>query len=229
MAEEISEQASTRICAHMNNDHAASVHAMATSRLSNREAFTSKVQNAKMTSVSLEEYCIKYVLCSGDNCAMKELFVTFNPPLKSSSEVRSRLVDDHHSALTPKFSWLVTDPLMRTLFGACLLLGAGTAMGQEELAKKIDDTPWASSIVTSIFGASSRFAYMVVASFYFSLVAHSAEAFYTAYLCKTVLKMKPLTICKWFVLNTCTGFPIMKKVTEMVEVDKAARASKKGT
>lgn len=118
---------------------------------------------------------------------------------------------------------------MRTLFGACILLGVGTALCQDELASRIDNTLWASSIVNTIFGTSSRFGCMVVASFFFSLLAHSVEACYTAYLCKTVLNMKHLTICKWFVLNTCTGFSIMKKVTELVDIDKAASAAEKSS
>lgn len=225
---EISPEASTRICTHMNDDHAATLHAMVLSNLSNREAAHCKIQNPKMTSVSMKEYSISYVLCDGDACAMKELAVPFHPPLNSSAEVRPRLVQDHHRALTPKFSWLITDPLMRTLFGACILLGVGTVLGQEELAKRVDGTPWATAVVTAVFGTSARFAHLVVGSWYFSLVAHTMEACYTAYLCKRVLKMKTGTIVKWFVLNVCVGFPIMNKVRELVAVDGAARSKKKG-
>lgn len=223
----VSAETSTRICSHMNDDHAATIHAMALSNLSNREAASCKVQNAKMTSVTCKDYTITYVLCSGDNCAMKSISVPFNPPLKSSSEIRPRLIEDHHRALTPKFTWLVTDPLMRMLVGASMLIGVGTALGQEELAKRVDDTYWASSIVCTIFGTSSRFAYLVVAAWYFTLVAHTLEAFYASYLCKKCLKMKTITTAKWFLLNVCTGFPIMKKIVELVEVDKAARSAKK--
>lgn len=224
---EISAETSARICAHMNFDHAATIHAMVSSNLSYREAARCKIQNAKMTSVTMKEYALSYVLCNGDACAMKEVAVPFDPPLKSSDEVRPRLIQEHHKALVPKFSWLVTDPMMRTLIGACILLGVGTALGQEELAKMIDDTPWATTIVTAIFGTSARFSWLVVASWYFSLAAHTAEAYYTAYLCKTKLKMKTGTILKWFTLNVCVGFPIMSKVLELVAVDTAARTKKK--
>lgn len=227
---EISPEASTRICAHMNNDHASTIHAMvAFNNLSNREAVRCKVQNAKMTSITMKEYDISYILCDGDACAMKNVTVPFDPPLVSLAEAKPRLVRDHHKALTPKFRWLVTDPLMRALFGACILLGVGTTLGQEELGSRIDDTPWASAIVNTIFGTSARFARLVVASFYFSLFAHTMEGFYTAFLCKTVLKIKTETTFKWFVLNVCTGFPIMKKVQELVAVDTAARSRKKSS
>lgn len=224
---EISSEASTRICAHMNDDHSATIHAMVVFNLSNREAAHCKIQNAKMTSVSMKEYSISYILCDGNACAMREVAVPFNPPLNSSDEVRPRLVQDHHMALTPKFSWLVTDPLIRMLFGACILLGVGTALGHDELAKRVDDAPWAAAIANAVFGTSARFANLVVGAWYFSLVAHTMEACYTAYLCKTMLKMKTGTTFKWFVLNVCTGFPIMNKVKELVAVDSAARSKKK--
>ena len=112
---------------------------------------------------------------------------------------------------------------MRTLFGVCLLLGAGTALGEEELVTRINNTPWAGFIIHFIFGTSTRFVKLVIGAWYFSLIAHTLEAIYTAYLCKTVLKMKTDTTMKWFVLNVCTGFPIMNKVQELVAVDRAAR------
>ena len=116
---------------------------------------------------------------------------------------------------------------MRLLFGVCMLLGVGTALGQDELSTKIDNTPWANAIITSIFGTSTLFAKLVVGSWYFSLIAHTMEACYTAYLCKTVLKTKMGTTIKWFLLNVAVGYPIMNKVRELVNVDNAARTKKK--
>jgi len=226
MSEVITPEVSDRICTHMNEDHAATLHAMVLSNISNHEAFRCKVQNATMKSVSLSEYTIKYILCDGDACMQNLLVIPFDAPLQSVKEVRSHLIEHHHKALQPKVSWLLTDPLMRMLFGACILLGVGTLMGQDELVNKIDQS-WASSIVTTIFGTSTLFARLVIGSFYFSLFAHTMEACYTSYLCKTVLKMKHWTTFKWFTLNVCVGFPIMNKIKEYVEVDNSARLKKK--
>ena len=223
---EIAPETSARICAHMNDDHAATIHAMVMSNLSHREVATCKIQNAKMTSVSIKGYTISYILCNGELCEMKNCSMSFDPPLTSAAEVRPRLIEDHHRALIPKFAWLITDPIMRTLLGVCLLLGAGTALGEEELVTRINNTPWAISIVRYLFGTSTRFVKLVIGAWYFSLIAHTLEAIYTAYLCKTILKMKTGTITKWFVLNVCTGFPIMNKVQELVVVDRAARSLK---
>ena len=226
MSEVITPEVSNRICTHMNEDHAATLHAMVLSNLSNHEAFRCKVQNATMKSVSLSEYTIKYILCDGDACMQNELVIPFDPPLKSVKEVRSHLIEHHHKALQPRVSWLLTDPLMRMLFGACILLCVGTLMGQDELVNKIDSTSWANSMVTTTFSTSTLFAKIVIASFYFSLLAHTMEACYTSYLCKTVLKMESWTIFKWFILNVCCGFPIMNKIQAYVEVDNSARKKK---
>ena len=210
----------------MNEDHAATIHAMVLSSLSGPDA-RCKVQNAKMKSVSMSGYTLSYVLCDGDACSMKRASVMFNPPLTSADEVRPRLIEEHHRALSPKFSWLITDSMMRVLFGGCLLLGVGTVLGKDELASRIDDAPWVAGIVGSIFGSSALFAKLVVGSFYFSLAAHGLEAVYVAYLCKTTLKVKVGTTLQWFLLNLCTGFPVMNKIRELVGVDRAARSSKK--
>ena len=224
--EGITPETSKRICKHMNEDHAATVHALVISTLSGSDA-RCKVQNCRMKSVSLSEYTLSYVLCDGDACSMKKVVVPFHPPLTSADQVRPALIAEHHRALQPKFSWLVTDPVMRMLFGACILLAVGTALGKEELALRGDNTPWASSVVTTVYGSSDLFAKLVIGAWWFSLAAHGLEAVYTAYLCKTTLKMDAWTTFKWFAMNVCTGFPIMNKVKELVAVDRAARADKK--
>lgn len=230
-ADEVSDAASARICSHMNSGHAATVHAMVLSHLPPRTEAASrgaKVQNARMTSVSLGGYSLSYVACDGDACSMNELTVPFDPPLTSAAEVKPRLVRDHHAAFAPRATWLVSDPAMRTLFGACLLLCAGTALGREGLARRVGEAPpWAAAIVATVFGTPARFADLVVGFGYFTLFAHAAEACCTAYLCKVSLKMKTGTTIKWFVLNVCVGFPIMMKVMELVAVDRAARSKAK--
>lgn len=222
----ISPETSARVCADMNDDHAATIHAMVMLHLSQRNEPTYKIQNAKMESVTMSEYNISYVFCNGESCELRNCTTPIDPPLTTSAELRSRLIEDHHRALTPNFTWLITDPVMRMLFGACLLLGIGTALGEEELVTTIDETPWARSIVHFIFGSSTRFAKIVIGAWYFSLLVHMLEAVYSSYLCKTVLKMEPVIVMKWFVLNLCTGFPIMNRVRELVAVDLANQSLK---
>ena len=217
--DEISPETSARICSHMNEDHAATCHALVLSTLSSWTETKCKVQNARMTSVTMMGYNLSYVLCNGDACSMKNAMIPFIPPLKSSAQVRARLIDDHHKALNPKFSWLVTDPIITILFTVSILLGVAMALGREEFTIIVDRT----SFIKHIFGSSSRFVGAVINIWYISSVAHTLEAMYTAYLCKTVLKLKTGAIMKWFVLNAMVGFPIMSKVQELAAIDKAAR------
>jgi hypothetical protein len=223
---EISSATSASICTHMNDDHAAKIHARVAFQLSSWESAKYKVKNVKMVSVTMREYIISFVMCSGEACQVKKLAIPFNPPLNSSAEVSSRLVEDYNRALIPKFTWIITDPLMRMLFGACILLGIGTILGQQELVSRVNETPWARSIVNFVFGTPTLFAKLVTRAWYFALIAHTMEASYTAYLCKTFLEMNAVTTMKWFVLNVCTGFPIMNKVKELHAIDCAARLLK---
>ncbi|KAL3815489.1 hypothetical protein ACHAXA_000726 [Cyclostephanos tholiformis] len=225
---DITPEASSRICAHMNDDHAHTCHAMVVSAISNGGGENGKVQNARMTSVSTTAYSLSYVLCNGDACSMREIVIPFVPRLNSPDEVGPRLIRDHHRAMTPKFAWLVTDPIIRTIAAACILLGAGTSMGRDGLGSTVDGIPWVKSMIDATFGSSSRFADAVAGAWYFALVAHSMEAIYTAYVCRVILKLKMGATMKWFVLNSCVGYPVMKKVLELVAIDSAARSKKRG-
>ena len=206
----------------MNEDHAAACHAMVLSALPRREM--GKVLNAKMTSVSMSEYSLSFVLCNRGACAMKNIMIPFNPPLSSSDQVGSRLVDDSRRSMSPKFSWLVTDPFMRMIFGVCILLGMGTALGREEVASIVDRTTFVKSMVAYTFGSSSLFAGTVIGAGYLFFIAHLLEAIYTAYLCNTLLQLKHGATIKWFMMSTCVGFPIMNMVRYLAAVDSAVRS-----
>ena len=214
---------SDRICSHMNEDHASTCHAIVLESLSAHQSQRCSVKNARMKSIDLTGYSLTFVLCDGSSCSMESVRIPFDPPLKSAAEARTRLVLAHRRALSPKVAWLVIDPVMRTIFGVCILLGTGTFIGREDLTALVDVTPWAHSLVQTFFGSSSFFARCVIWSWYFSLAAHTIEAVYTAYLCKTKLKLGTLTTMKWFLLNVVVGFPIMRKVTEFVSVDRDAK------
>jgi hypothetical protein len=89
---------------------------------------------------------------------MKEITIPFLPPLNFPDQVRPRLIHDHHRAMTPKFAWLVTNPIIRVIFRACMLLGVGTVLGRKKLGSAVNGTPWAKLMVDSTFGSSARFA-----------------------------------------------------------------------
>ena len=90
MADEISPDASRRICTHMNEDHAATVHAMVLNSCVPPKELRNgvKVQNARMKSITLQRYTLSFVVCNGDLCDMRTSQVNFNPPLSSARESR---------------------------------------------------------------------------------------------------------------------------------------------
>ena len=77
--EEISSEASKRMCAHMNEDHGVTVYAMAKSSFRLQGGW--KLTDAKMKKVTLQGCEIQAVTCSGDLCEMQRINYPFNPPL----------------------------------------------------------------------------------------------------------------------------------------------------
>lgn len=225
----ISPVASSRACDHMNVDHAPTVHALCLSTLTNRERRTIggvKVSNAKLTSISLEKYGLSFVVCDGDACRREVKEVEFVPPMASAKEMRPRLIEEHHRALSPKISWLYSDPLISLIFITVLLLASAThILGRDALADLIDSSApsLVSGSINLVFGSSRFFADMVAYSWYFTVVAHLAEATYAAHECRSRLKLKPGATWRWHLMICTVGYPVTKKVLELVEVDKEAR------
>ena len=84
----IDELTSRRICTHMNKDHGASVYGMVVDALTHKERAGKTLKQCKMTSISLENYTLEYVLCRSDACEMHTKVVPFVPPLKNPRESR---------------------------------------------------------------------------------------------------------------------------------------------
>ena len=87
MDEGISDKTSQRICSHMNDDHAVSVHAMVKNALPYAEQLLS-IKDAQMTSISLTGYNLSFVVCNGDLCSRRSITIDFVPPLSSGKECR---------------------------------------------------------------------------------------------------------------------------------------------
>jgi DNA-binding Xre family transcriptional regulator len=86
--EDVSPEASQRICTHMNEDHAATVIGMAQSTLNWKEGKIRKVTFAKLTKVTLLECSLSFALCHKDVCEVHARSVPFIPPLQSAHELR---------------------------------------------------------------------------------------------------------------------------------------------
>jgi hypothetical protein len=86
--DEVTPETLSRICSHMNDDHAAVVLGMAQSTLSWKEKKCSKVSAAKLTKVTLSECRLSFVLCQKNVCELRHESVPFVPRLESAQEVR---------------------------------------------------------------------------------------------------------------------------------------------
>lgn len=95
MAEEevISPETSKRICAHMNNDHAATLYAMIRARSLVKRGFS--LTEARMKKITAEGCSLQAVSCSGDLCNIDKVEYEFDPPLRDASQARKRLVAIH--------------------------------------------------------------------------------------------------------------------------------------
>mmetsp|Transcript_16874 Transcript_16874/g.24722 ORF Transcript_16874/g.24722 Transcript_16874/m.24722 type:complete len:214 (-) Transcript_16874:154-795(-) len=205
--EGISPTVSARICKHMNEDHAATIHAMVLSSLESRgdKNVMSKIKDAQMTSVTLSCYHLKYLVCDKKVCSMQKLSVNFVPPMQSPDEARMRLIEEHHRVLSPQLLWLATDIMARVIVVLCTVLGYCNyfVFRQTEPA--------------------------VSYSFLAAIGIHFLEALFVVYLCRTNLKLKLGATLKWFVLVCCAGYPMTSRVTALVKVDYESKMNKKAS
>ena len=99
---QITPETSKRICSHMNEDHGVSIYAMVLSALDQNDKKQNKakednpmiknmkISNCILKSVSLTQMKLSFVACDNDNgiCMSRDLMIDFDPPLKSSAEIR---------------------------------------------------------------------------------------------------------------------------------------------
>jgi hypothetical protein len=148
-------------------------------------------------------------------------------PMIPHSQYRPRLIEEHNKALMPRVSWLITESFSLAIVVMMVLLTYGTIfLGEETLVSELNQSAVAGSTISSIFGSTETFAYLVKISFYFAVIAHAFESAYVVYLCKTKLKMSTAPMLLWFLLTNCVGFPIASKVMTLASVHDKAKAKK---
>jgi len=225
--DEISAEASKRICEHMNDDHAVSVYAMAKS-LGSFGRF--KLTDARLKKVTLLGCSIQAIKCKGDLCEMKPLFYKFDPPLTSSSQVRPRMVEVHQKVCSARLHWLVTKPDAFLIVCLSGLAGYGTWMGVPGMVDAITSVKQLNLGVEKVFGSAQIMAEFVPPVFYVTVVAHLLEATWAAYKCRTTLKLKLPATLIWFLTVTFSGYFILSDLIMLLTVDrvtKEAAAAKK--
>ncbi|CAJ1941561.1 unnamed protein product [Cylindrotheca closterium] len=213
----ISAETSKRICNHMNEDHAATVYAMAISTLPVMQQSNANlsVSDARMTSISLASATIKFVTCSGDLCQQKQEIIPFAPPLSSAKESRPRLIEMHHQVLFPRLHWFYSDSFCAQVMVLTGLLIIAPIMAWNGSLGHFVNLDKRESIV---YGLSAVY-----------FTAHLAEAFYSIYLSQWKLKLGRLSSFCWFLMIFLAGLPITKKLVKLNEVQEEARQkAKKG-
>lgn len=219
---EISADVSARICSHMNDGHSSSVHAMAIASqksdvTSNYNNNWTSIKNAQMTSVSLKSYKMSYVKCDGDMCSTEENEVLFDAVLLKPAGVKPQLIAEHHKALTPKLSWMVTDQDNFTV-SSFLALGLMYCALTSAAIEPILPDDMISMLI--FLGKDTNTKLYVERLVIFIILCHFLEGFFVVYLCKSKLKVGNLATGKWFLLVLATGFYTTKTLWFLVRLDK---------
>ena len=231
---EISAEASKRICTHMNEDHGVTVYAMAAHELT--KAKNAKLQqpgwhmtDARMQRVTMTSCRLQVFVCSGDMCEMISVDYPFNPPLSSSSQIRPRLIAIHHQVMTPQISWLITKPVALVLVLISVAMAHGIfVLGIPQFTQVLQDLDegLGLNLVSTLFGSSAILVWMLQGIFWFTVVAHIVEGLYAVYHCRTTLKLGLKAQVLWFVLLFLAGYPIMKEFQVLVSAAAARRKLK---
>jgi hypothetical protein len=216
----------------MNDDHGESVMAMARRLILKADSSSPsllepgfKISDAMMKRVTLRECRIRVVACRGDLCQVHEVAWTFVPPLRSGSELRSRLTAIHHEVCDARVAWLVEKPVAIAILAAMAFLSyCILGLGRAELRAAVAQDDTLNRIVSALFGSPKIFSVLVYASFCFGHAAHLAEALYGLYHCIRTLKLRWGSTVKWSLLIALTGYPVLTEFQPLVE---AARRHKK--
>jgi len=221
---EIPAETSKRICVHMNDDHGVTIHGMVAAL----DKSKGMIKNAKMTKISLTECTLSYSICKGDVCEMKTAFYPFEPPLKSATESRRRLVEIHSKVLSPNFFWLLSDPLAFAVLLMMTSLGVATYIGKQEVGIYLqEDFQGLSRTLTKVFGSTHTFVFVGIGSFWFAVVVHLVEAVYCTFLGLSKLKLNLTIASQWFVLISLVGLPITRRFMVFFRIHQEVVSKKK--
>jgi len=205
---EVNQATEARVLKHMNDDHAASIHAIA------RKVdgpWQGKISNAKLVSFTSDHYVISYVKCDGEVCSMEKKEIKFDEPIASDKEIREKFVTEHKRAFMPDLVKAFSERPVLILVEV-LFITAYLSSNVEEM-------------IASMIPISIPF---LSASFFFWLTAflHSSEAtFIGMYFCKKA-KLDIKSSFAWWIAILFCGFFEIRKIKELAS--KVAMQEKRG-
>lgn len=222
----VPDEVAKRICRHMNEDHAVSVYAMAKSVVKLPAGW--KLSAATLKKITLRGCGIQAITCSEGMCRSENIVYPFTPRLQSVEEIRKKLIQVHYDACAPRFHWLLTKPVATIIIVTVTFLTYATiVMGLDNLTNSIESMETANQFTTTVFGNAGRFSFLVGASFYFTVVAHLAEAIYVAHHSRKTVKLRYSTTLEWFILVALTGYPITVEFLDLLRIAQTTAAKKK--
>lgn len=220
---ELSDETSRRVCDHMNIDHAVSVFAMAKRLVGTLEPGF-KISEAQLKKVTRLGCDIQAVTCRQDMCQVHRVVWPFEPPLRTSAELRQRLVAIHHKVCAPRLRWLIEKPVAIAIIALMLFLNVCVLiLGTSELRLVIESDAMLNQIVSVLFGSAKVFALLVKVAFYFAHSAHAAEAIYAAFHCFRTLKLQWKPTFQWIAPILFTGYPFLLELQTLIDVAQRKR------
>ena len=186
-----------------------------------------KLTTAKVKLVTNESIELMVMTCRGDLCEMHNASYPFRPPLKNLSELSKRIDSIKSRVCAPRWYWLVTKPVAFVVLISCIMLGYGSwVLEVDGMVDLFAQAPRLEAGIGTIFGSTTIFAYIVLASWYFAIFAHSAEAFWTLYHSNYILKLGDLASYQWFFMVLLVGFPVTSEFILMLRVAQASSKEK---
>jgi hypothetical protein len=213
---EISEEASKRMCQHMNDDHAVSVYVMAKSLVRLEAGW--KISDARLKKVSLTGCSIQAITCHKDMCVPHNVVYKFEPPLKSSAEARSRLLEIHQRLTKPKLQWFFTKPISLFIVPMWLFAIWGSqAASQEDLVRIVDSMELSKMTSLSKEKQAVILSQLLSLTFIFTLVGHLIFTLFVVDKAKG-LKLSPTATVMWMVCIFSAGYPFFSELFDIYEV-----------
>lgn len=213
---EISSEVSSRICGHMNDDHAVTVHAMVRSVA----GWNMEISNVKLLSVHPSHYTISYVVCNGEMCSMERSDVILDPPILTKSNIRPRLVSEHHRVLAPSFRGCMLDH--RVIFTFAI----GIIIVLLHLNELLRDNVFELVVLPLGIMNKELFQTVIKNTYWLLIILHEIESLYAMYLCKVKLGMNYFPTFQWCFLVLISGVPTTKKLIELACCKKAKKSMK---
>jgi Protein of unknown function (DUF2470) len=204
-AKNISEETSTRICIHMNDDHMVSVFAMAKRKVEFPQGKGWKISNVILKTVTMVGAEMLVTLCRGDACQQVTVTYPFVPPLTEPNQIRSRLIAIHHQVCSPFSCYdhsLFPSVVVFFIATAWYALGPGKVNSDPTLAKGMNDC------------------------FYLILFGHTGMAIFGTYFCISVLKLTRQGALKWFIAIFLSGWLGLRELLELTAVDEKSKSTK---